>query len=258
MSDRSLVYLFAAGLRVGNSTYTPAYSHTVAGVRKNVSQKLVVSAYYNLPGKANNGDGKSESVSYTFWGGLADIAAKTLSSGKEFDVIAQPNVYRGKIYIPGADGKSTGVPATWKEGGLAGQFIMDKKVSFTVIDFKLGNDGAKLIQKEISSIPPKRPADWNVAGSPGYIAWGAMQKERMKLKYQPGYTEYGYARVELPKGSDIGAPIPKENTTQAAVAAAVAIGPVHPMATAPAGVITAVLPPANVAQLQMINAAGGF
>ena len=257
MSDRSLVYYFAAGLRVGNSTYTPAYSHIVAGVRKNVSQKLVVSAYYNLPGKANNGDGKSESQSFTFWGGLADIGAKTLSKGKEFDMVGQPNVYRGKIYIPGADGKSTGVPATWKEGGLIGQFIMDKKTSYTILDFKLGNDGAKLIQEEISSIPPKRPVDWNVAGSPGYIAWGAMQKERMKLKFQAGFTMFGYAKVELPKGQDVGAPIPKENTTQAAVAAAVAAGPIYPAAIAPAGPITAVQPAAPQ-QLQMINAAGGF
>jgi len=257
MSDRSLVYFFAAGLRVGNSTYTPEYSHIKDGVRKNVSAKLVVSAYYNLPGKANNGDGKSESLSYTFWGGLADIGAKTLSSGKEFTVMATPNVYRGKIYIPGADGKSTGVPATWKEGGLAGQFITDKKVSFTVMDFKLGNDGAKLIASEIASIPPKRPADWNIAGSPGYVAWGAMQKERMKLKFNPSFTMFGYAKVELPKGQDVGAPIPKASTTQAAVAAAVAAGPIFPAATAPAGPITAVQPAAP-AQLQLINAAGGF
>ena len=258
MSDRSLIQMFATGLRVASSEYTPAYSKNENGVRKNVSAKLSVTAYHNIPGKSNDGKGKSESLNYTFWGALADIAAKTLSNGKEFHCISFPNTYPATVYVPGADGKSTGVAGQWANG----EIIKTKKVSFTIINFTLGQDAAKLIASEIAE--RKRPADWNIAGSPGHATWSAMQKDRMKIRFQPSFTEFGYAKVKAPTGQDIGAYDPslnKQNTNApapSAIAGAVqaVAGPAFPVASAPpAGPVVAV---ANTPQLALVNAKGGF
>lgn len=256
MSDRSLIQMFATGLRVASSEYTPAFSKIDGGVRKNVSAKLSVTAYHNIPGKANDGKGKSESLNYTFWGALADIAAKTLSMGKEFHSISFPNTYPGTVYVPGPDGKSTGVAGQWANG----QIIKTKKVSFTIINFTLGQDAAKVIADEIAT--GKRPSDWDKPGTAGHATWSATQKERMKIKFQPGFEKFGYATVKAPTGQDIGAYDPalnKNNTqpTSTAIAGAVqaVAGPAFPQGAAPAGVVNAVVTSPSV---QLVNAKGGF
>jgi hypothetical protein len=256
MSDRSLIQMFATGLRVASSEYTPAHSKIDGGVRKNVSAKLAIVAYHNIPSKANDGKGKSESLNYTFCGALADIAAKTLSQGKEFHCISFPNTYPGTVYVPGPDGKSTGVPGQWANG----QVIKTKKVSFTVINFTLGQDAAKLIADEIAR--KVRPSDWNTPGTPGHTTWSAMQKERMKVKFQPGFTEFGYAKVKAPTGEGIAAFDPslaktnaQPTTTQIATSVQAVAGPAFPAAAAPAGVVAPVV--ANPS-IQLVNAKGGF
>ena len=261
MSDRSIIKLFATGLRVGSKPeYVPAHSKLDNGVRVNVSARLTVSAYHNIPGKANNGKGKSESMSYTFWGGLADIAAKTLAKGKEFNVLAVPNVYDGAVYQPAADGKgSNGVPGQWANG----QRITTKKVSFTVEEFTLGRDSGKTVEEEIGA--KIRPADWNKAGSPGHATWGSMQAERMKVKFQHGFTEYGYAVVKAPTGQEIGPyqeGLSRAGSTPTGTAAVVgqalaqqSAANAFPAAPAPMGTIPAVGAPN---QIQLVKSTGGF
>lgn len=94
-----------------------------------------------------------------FSGAGADLAAKTMSMGKEFHCVAM----------------STG-----------------KKGNYTVLRFFLGNDSTKHINNEITM--GIRPDDWDKPGSEGWEAWKQILKARMETKYNPDKYLFGYAK----------------------------------------------------------------
>ena len=231
-SARSLQMSFFSGLRVASTSYTPAHSKN----GKNISAKLVVNAFMNIASKANNGEGRNEAVPFTIWGKLADICAKSMSPGKEFNCLAQLRVYNGRVFMPST---VQGQPGQ-QINDAQGQPVLTKKFSYTITMLTFGEESNKHIMNEIQA--GVRPADWNVAGSPGAAQWKAILQSRQAIQFDASKPTFGYARVYLPQGAGIGAYIqnaapatapttmgPAVDTTQA-VAATFAVNPAAPVA----------------------------
>lgn len=219
---------FFSGLRVASTNYTPAHSKN----GKNISAKLVVNAFMNIASKANNGEGRNEAVPFTIWGKLADICAKSMSPGKEFNCIAQLRVYNGRVFMPST---VQGQPGQ-QINDSTGQPVLTKKFSYTITMLTFGEESNKHIMNEIQA--GVRPADWNVAGSQGQAAWKATLQARQAIVFDPAKPTFGYARVYQPQGAGIGAYIqgaptnaaPTAVDTTAAVAATFNANPVAPAA----------------------------
>jgi len=234
-SARSLQMSFFTGLRVASTTFTPEYSKN----GKNVSAKLVSNSFMNIASRANDGAGRNEAIPFTIWGKLAHTCAKAMSPGKEWHCLAQLHVYMGRVFKPGINGQ----PGTVVLGD-DGQPLLTKKFSYTVSLMTFGEESNKHIQNEMQAMingQPVRPADWNVIGSPGYVQWRETLKARMAVQFDPNLPTYGYARILMPQGQNIGAYITNEaapiNTIAApnldtAAAVAATFGAVNPAANA--------------------------
>ena len=194
-SARSLEISVFSGLRVASTSYTPAHSKN----GKNISAKLVVNAFMNIASKANDGEGRNEAVPFTIWGKLADICAKSMSPGKEFNCHAQLHVYMGRVFMPSTIAGQPGQQIN----GPDGQPVLTKKFSYTVDRMTFGEESNKHILNEIQA--QVRPADWNVAGAAGNLQWKEILKSRQAIQFDPSLPTFGYARVYQPTGAGIGA-----------------------------------------------------
>jgi hypothetical protein len=220
--SRSLQSSQFTGLRQASSIYYPAHSKN--GV--NVSQRLQINAYMNIASKANNGAGRSEVITLTGWGKLADVLALCITPGKEFHAHADLNVYKGRVW-------HNDQPLAAPDGTA----ILTKKYGYTIRQFDLGVDSFKHICNEIQD--GTRTANWWVQGTQDYENFRAVIKARMKLQYQPGQPKFGFAEVRIPEGTNIAAPIAE---------AAKAFAPnVVPAAILPTTVVGAAPNPAAVA-----------
>lgn len=254
-SARSLAMSFFSGLRVASTAFTPQYSKN----GNNVNAKLVVNAFMNIASKANNGKGRNEAIPFTFWGKLADVGAKSMSPGKEFNAIAQLHVYMGRVFNPSAMPGQPGTPVLMPDGSP----LLTKKFSFTVSMMTFGEESDKHIANEIQA--GVRPIGWNVAGSVENQQWTDILKQRQTIQFNQQLPTYGYARVTMPNGPGIAAYIQNAQPVVAAAAgpavdtaAAVAatFAGVHP---AGAGVVTGVqVQPGPIAQPGPIVQPGGF
>jgi len=194
-SARSLQMSFFSGMRVASTSYTPAHSKN----GKNISAKLVVNAFMNIASRANAGEGRNEAVPFTIWGKLADICAKSMSPGKEFNCFAQLHVYNGRVFMPSGVAGQPGQQIN----DSTGQPVLTKKFSYTITMLTFGEESNKHILNEIQA--GVRPADWNVAGSQGSLVWKETLKARQAIQYDPAHLTFGYARVYQPQGAGIGA-----------------------------------------------------
>ena len=228
-SARSLSISMFSGLRVASTIFTPEYSKN----GKNVSAKLVVNAFMNIASKANEGEGRNEAVPFTIWGKLAHICAKSMSPGKEFNCIGQLHVYQGRVFMPSVNNQP-GTPVLDAQG----QPLMTKKFSYTVSMLTFGEESDKHIANEIQA--NVRPIGWDVKGSPEAAQWKAQLQARQAIQFDPNLPTYGYARIRMPQGTNIGAYIQN-------AAAANTIAPVMDTTAAVAATFAGTSPATKVA-----------
>lgn len=202
-SARSIQMSFFSGLRVASTQYHPA--HNKNGI--NISQRLVINAFMNIASRANDGAGRNDVVSFTAWGKLADVCAKSMSPGKEFNCLGELHVYPGRVF----DNDQMLV----RTDGTA---ITTKKMSFTIVRLTFGEESNKQIADEIQK--QYRPIDWNTANSPGYASWREKLRARSAIQFDPNLPVYGFAKVIPAVGPGISAYNPALNQPAPAAAAA--------------------------------------
>ena len=194
-SNRSLMVITGVNLRAADF---PTYYNAHSKNGTNVSQRATVRMAINVPGKQNEGKGTVQYINMTFWGKLADVAARSIGEGKELSCCMKLNVYKGRVYhnraqvmVMGANGQP--------------EPLMVEKVGFELEPGTLifGEDGQKQIDREIRETA--RPIGWNVAGSPGALAWKAALDKRNAMPFNPALQKFGHANVVLATGPGIGA-----------------------------------------------------
>jgi len=244
-SARSLQSSSFSGLRVASLYFTPEYSKN----GNNVSAKLEINAFMNMPGKANGGKGINAIIKLTTWGKLAHICAKSMSEGKEFNCTAKMHVFDKRVFMPTAPGQP-GTPVLMPDGSP----LTVKGTSFTINELTFGEESNKHIAKEIQL--NVRPANWNVVGSVEAAQWKEILKARQAIQFDPNAPTgtYGYATIRMPQGAGIGAYIPQ------GTAAPVQVAPVAtPAVGIPAAVAVNPVVGAVPAQPQAVPVAtGGF
>jgi hypothetical protein len=158
----------------------------------------------NKPGKANDGKGTVQYINMTFWGKMADVAARSIGKGKELSCGLELNVYKGKAYHKG---NPVFVP---NEAGAPEQ-LMIEKVGFELKPGELifGADGAEQIDREI--LAKERPIGWDVKGSPAAQAFKAQLDIRNNAPFNPALKFFGHAKVVLASGAGIGAYDPSKD-----------------------------------------------
>lgn len=124
--------------------------------------------------------------------GLADIAAKCLSPGKELSCLGNLHSYMGRVFIDGQ-------PRQKADGSIA----LTQKHSITVIPgtMNLGADADKLLAFEYQNFQRNpqqfsfwsRPLNWQT-GQQDHQTWLAMSNARMSTTFQGGDI-FGYAIV---------------------------------------------------------------
>jgi hypothetical protein len=178
------------GGRVGTSDkikmlYTPAH---VKADGKPVSARLVVPILVNEFRKQD-----PNSYRLVAWGALADLFAKNLSQGKEMTFICDGSSYWGNVFY------SDGTQVLQKDGRTA---LQTRQTSFTIREFTWGSDSNRTEQEEIGagmqSGEGRRPAQWNITGSPDNLAWKQMLALRKQTFYHGG-ERFGYAQVVAPR-----------------------------------------------------------
>jgi len=125
--------------------------------------------------------------------GLADIAAKCLSPGKEISVMGNVHSYMGRVFFKGQ-------PMNFPDGTP----IEIQKNSITIIpgSLLLGADSEKQEDFEIANWNRQpgifsffaRPAGWATRGTQDNQTWQAISAQRMATVYNGG-DHYGYALI---------------------------------------------------------------
>lgn len=172
------------GARVGVTEknpliYTPAHRKPD---QKEISARLVIPVLINEYGQ-DDPDG----YRLIAWGGRADLFAKNLPKGKEMHFFATSRSYWANVF------NNQGQQVMQPDGATP---VQVRQLSFTIRDFVWGADSFASLQAEIAA--GLRPADWNVPGSPGNIAWKQIMAQRAATFYMGGDV-YGYAKVVGPK-----------------------------------------------------------
>ena len=172
------------GARVGVTEknpliYTPAH---LKPDQKVISARLVIPILINEYGQ-DDPDG----YRLIAWGGRADLFSKNLPKGKEMHFFATSRSYWANVF------NNQGQQVMQPDGATPVQI---RQLSFTIRDFVWGADSFASLQAEIAA--GLRPADWNVPGSPGNIAWKQILAQRAATFYMGGDV-YGYAKVVGPK-----------------------------------------------------------
>jgi hypothetical protein len=178
--------------------YYPA--HNKNGV--NISQRLSINAFMNIASSANNGEGRSDAITLTAWGKLADICARSMSPGKEFNCLAELHVYDGRVF-------HNQQPVTLSDGTV----LTTKKYSFTIVRLTFGEESNKLIQSEIQA--GIRPVGYAQIGSPDHAKWVETLKARQAVQFDASKPTFGYAKVIIPQGQGISAYNPQLDNRQA-------------------------------------------
>jgi len=188
-SDRSIAVASLMGMRVASCTYIPAHSKN----GQNISAHLLINAFGNFPRRGK--EGKAGLFELTLWGKAADVGAKTMSKGKEFNVVAQIDSYQKAVRYNGnvlVDDK--------------GQAVVMNKISFNITELNLGADSNETIILDMKN--NLRKLGWSLPGTPEYQQYQAVKKARMSVVFDPRKPTYGHAKVWLPNGPNIGGWIP--------------------------------------------------
>lgn len=181
----SIEKAFMSGVRVaGTLTYIPAGPDG-----KNARCIIPVYSNSNRGTNQDGSPGRSDQYNIIAWGKLADVCAVSCSPGKALDIVARPGSYIGTVYNP------DGSPVL----NMQGQVVTTRKVSFTIENIVFGEESAKTVANDIAS--GIRGANWQNPQHPDYQNWIAKLRARQAMKYQPGMTAFGYARVRMPKAA---------------------------------------------------------
>jgi len=117
----------------------------------------------------------------TVWGKLADICAKSLSPGREVNMVVEPRQYS----------------STYKQAGknvlVENKPLTITNISYRVKDIKFGAESAAHIASEVSR--GIRGVDWFKPGHIDNIALNTRRKEINSMVYIPGAVSFGYASV---------------------------------------------------------------
>jgi len=166
--------------------YTPAHIRLDTG--KPVSARLVIPILVNLYRKEN-----PDSYRLIAWGALADLFAKNLSQGKEMTFICDGSPYWGNVFY------SDGTQVMQKDGRTP---LQTRQSSFKIREFTWGAESTRTEQEEIhagmKSGEGRRPAQWNITGTPDNVLWKQMLAGRGQTFYQGG-DKFGYAYVIAPR-----------------------------------------------------------
>lgn len=165
--------------------YTPAH---IRPDGKAVSARLVIPVLVNEYGKND-----PDSYRVVAWGALADMFAKNLSKGKEMTFFCDGSSYWGNVFY------SDGNQVMQKDGSA----LQTRQTSFTIRGFLWGADSNGTITEEtqsgMKSGEGRRPAGWNIPGSPDNQVWKQLLERRKQTFYQGGEV-FGYAKVVAPRG----------------------------------------------------------
>lgn len=165
--------------------YTPAH---IRPDGKAVSARLVIPVLVNEYGKND-----PDSYRVVAWGALADMFAKNLSKGKEMTFFCDGSSYWGNVFY------SDGNQVMQKDGSA----LQTRQTSFTIRGFLWGADSNGTITEEtqsgMKSGEGRRPAQWNIPGSPDNQVWKQLLERRKQTFYQGGEV-FGYAKVVAPRG----------------------------------------------------------
>lgn len=188
MSSKSLAVTMFSGLRVaGELQYIPGYIRPGDG--KEIQARCIIPVYENTAKADGSGNSISHSFRLTAWGALADVCAKSLPRGKEFSAIASPRQYKGRVFY------SNMQPVN----DINGQPLMTNKVSFNIDDISFGADSHAFLEEEFKEL--RRGRQWDTPGTQDHANWLQRVAEIKALKYQPGMTRFGYAKVLAPNNT---------------------------------------------------------
>lgn len=270
----TLIAVRNAGIRGSNpgESYGGTYYPPVIGPDGSVqvSARFVCNVFINRKGRRDQDgnliEGRRDIIPLTFWNtrnsapgkGLADIAAKCISEGKEFTCRAELHSYDKKIF-------DNGQPVMKADG--TGQ-LTTRGIGYTVEpgSLILGDDSEKIIAREVQSFNGQmnflsRPQFWNVSGHEHNTAWKQISQWRMAQQYVAGQGTYGYARVHTTQNQQA---VAGPSVTAQSVAGAVATPSlpatnVYPQGTVINGVDMSGQPAGSMPQAQPVltQAAGG-
>jgi single-stranded DNA-binding protein len=163
----------------GQPTYTPSYMK--AGVEKPISAKCDVNVYQNIMGKKHM-------FKVTGWGKMADVMARSLSTGKELTIVGRLDSFQGHVWNA-PDGTGNRSFKTNPDGTA----IMVTKIGITIEKLDLGVDSAKNVIEEINA--GKRPLHFAVPGHAEKLQWEQMCAQKNAEQYVAGAVVFGYAKV---------------------------------------------------------------
>lgn len=202
-NSRGFIEGVIGGIRVGGGmdknavTYYPAHSKN--GV--NISARCTVRGCINIPARKKGMPEKTIWLTFTFWGKVADVAARSMSPGKEFDVLEYDlNQYEGQVYyrdMTQTPPKNIAVTIQTAQGPVP---LKDTKIGIGVRRFRFGAEASKFIAADKRRMP-----GWDQEGTPANAAWKAALAQQNAMQYTPGAAQFGYARVIVPTGAGIGA-----------------------------------------------------
>ena len=127
----------------------------------------------------------------TAWDKLAYTCCLNLSEGRSIDFTCTPQSYTGPVFLKNGDilKDSNNDP------------VMVTKLSFTAVNIIFGRETQDQISGEIAA--GIRPKFWDVAGSDDSNIWHSIINKRCNLKPDIRRKQFGFAKMEKPKGHDI-------------------------------------------------------
>jgi hypothetical protein len=176
-----MAYGFLSNVRIaGEGMYIPAHVDTAG---KQQSARAVFTVICNK--KRGNSEDR---FPVTFFGKLADTAARSFERGKELSLFVEMNSFRSTIFD-----KNTRQPIVWN-----GETLTKEVNGYVCRDIVIGASSNKTVAEQIAK--GERPAGWNIAGSADEQTW----KQKLAIdnaKVYAGGDKFGYCRVVQPKGT---------------------------------------------------------
>lgn len=162
--------------------------HRKPGATKDTQAQANGTVYQNIRDK-------KVTIPITAWGKMADVLARGGATGKQLHLVCSVHSYRGRVWVPVADGQAPQCVML-----ADNQPLLIEKIGFTVESLSFGIDSAKTVQEELQS--GFRPAGWNDPATPGYQEWRNRCQANNSIQFDPNTHAqwFGYARVKPVNG----------------------------------------------------------
>lgn len=202
----------AVGTKMSDGTvmggiYYPAHVKNGKQVSARWEGNVIINGAEWTDANGQRHEGSTDAVRLIVWNsknaaagkGFADIFAKCVSPGKELSCTCKIHTFQKRIFV-------NGQPLV----GQDGQPITYQAVAFRVVDDVIfGSDSARQIEAEVGAYNGQmnffsRPRLWNVPGEADNEAWKQINAWRMSQVWDGQSGTYGYARVIVPEGAQIG------------------------------------------------------